>query len=288
LEKFDAVVFVEFPGEKNTYLQRLLKNKLHNLYLIIYESPVIKPDNLTSQNHHYFRKIFTWDDTAVDNKKYFKINYAHKMPRRISQETSHKKKLCTLIASNKFTAHPRELYSERIKAIRWFEQHRPEDFDLYGIGWDRHYFHGTWLGMNLARLNRLTPLAKLLKPQYPSYRGVVPSKRATHQHYRFAICYENAKDFSGYITEKIFDCFFAGCVPVYRGADNITQHIPENTFIDKRQFPTYEELYAYIKNMPEEEYRAYLRAIQSFLASDKAYPFSAEYFAKTLIHHITS
>ena len=48
----------------------------------------------------------------------------------------------------------------------------------------------------------------------------------------FAICYENARDIPGYITEKIFDCFFAGCVPIYwGGAPNVTDHIPANTFI---------------------------------------------------------
>ncbi|WP_226896450.1 glycosyltransferase family 10 domain-containing protein [Poseidonibacter ostreae] len=58
----------------------------------------------------------------------------------------------------------------------------------------------------------------------------------------------------GYITEKIFDSFFAGCVPVYLGADNITEHIPKECFIDKREFDTYEKLYKYLKNMSDEEY----------------------------------
>ncbi|KAB7887432.1 hypothetical protein GBG19_10625 [Poseidonibacter ostreae] len=68
------------------------------------------------------------------------------------------------------------------------------------------------------------------------------------------MCYENARDIPGYITEKIFDSFFAGCVPVYLGADNITEHIPKECFIDKREFDTYEKLYKYLKNMSDEEY----------------------------------
>jgi hypothetical protein len=34
--------------------------------------------------------------------------------------------------------HPLELYSKRVEAIKWFEKNHPEDFDFYGIGWDRY------------------------------------------------------------------------------------------------------------------------------------------------------
>jgi hypothetical protein len=183
-------------------------------------------------------------------------------------------------------AHPKELYTERIKAIRWFEDNHPEDFDLYGNGWDRYHFEGIFLGIKIARLNRLKFLTKLLRPYYPSYRGSIKSKRETYQKYKFAVCYENVKDAEGYITEKIFDCFFGGSVPIYLGVQNITRHIPQNTFINKRNFDTYEDLYAYIKNMPDVKYLDYLEAIKKFLKSMQAYPFSAEYFADTIIKEI--
>lgn len=38
----------------------------------------------------------------------------------------------------------------------------------------------------------------------------------------------------GYITEKIFDCFFPGVIPIYWGAENVTDYIPQDTFIDRR------------------------------------------------------
>ncbi len=101
--------------------------------------------------------------------------------------------------------------------------------------------------------------------------------------YKFAICYENARDISGYITEKIFDCFFAGCVPIYWGANNITEHIPKDCFIDKREFESYEKLYEFITSINNEKYLQYLENIETFLKSDKAYLFSSEFFAKTLI-----
>ena len=235
IRNFDAIVFIDFPTFKNKYFRRLVNNKFENLYLLILESLIIKPDNFDKQNHKYFKKIFTWNDGFVDNKKYFKINFSHKIPDKVEFNIKNKNKFCTMIVANKFKSHPLELYTERVKAIRWFEQNHLEDFDLYGIGWDRYYFKGM-----LSGLNRFDALRKLLKPKYPSYRGTVKLKRDVLQKYKFAICYENARDIPGYITEKIFDCFFAGCVPVYWGAPNVTDHIPEDTFIDRRDFKSYE------------------------------------------------
>ncbi len=130
-------------------------------------------------------------------------------------------------------------------------------------------------------------LTKLLGKKYLSYRGTIEIKNEILKSYKFAICYENARDIPGYITEKIFDCFFAGCVPIYWGAPNITDFIPANTFIDRRKFKSYEELYKYIKAMPKAEYMRYIDAIEKFIKSDAIHLFSAEYFADKIAAEIT-
>jgi len=282
IRKFDAIVFMDFPKFKNKYFKRLVSYEFNNLYLIIFESEIIRPDNWNMKNHKYFRKIFTWNDKFVDNKKYFKANFSCKIPTDLNFILNKKNKLCTMIAGHKMISHPLELYTERIKAIRWFEQNHPEDFDLYGIAWDKYYFKGM-----LVRLNRFNFLRKIMiKPRYPSYKGPIESKKEIYKRYKFAICYENARDIPGYITEKIFDCFFAGCVPIYWGASNITNHIPVDTFIDRRKFGTYEELYKYLKNIPDKEYIGYLDAIKDYVQGERIYPFSAEYFTKKIIDNI--
>ena len=268
------IIYNEMPKVKDIFPEK-------DNYLILFESEVIRPDNWNIENHKYFKKIFTWNDKFVDNKKYFKINFSHKIPDKVEFNIKNKNKFCTMIVANKFKSHSLELYTERIKAIRWFEENHPEDFDLYGIGWDKYYFKGI-----LSRLNRFDVLRKIIKPIYPSYKGPIKSKKEIYKKYKFAICYENARDIPGYITEKIFDCFFAGCVPVYWGAPNITDHIPVNTFIDRRKFGTYEELYNYLKNISDKEYISYLDAIKDFIKSDKIFPFSAECFAETLSSEI--
>ncbi len=51
-------------------------------------------------------------------------------------------RFCALVAANKRSSHRAELYSERRRAIRWFERHHPEQFDLYGVGWNRPLLGG--------------------------------------------------------------------------------------------------------------------------------------------------
>ena len=274
------LIFFDIPRNFDV----LLKNhKNIDKYLVICESMILSSINWDRNIHKSFKKIFTWNDDLVDGKKYIKYYLPNTIPEILDIDLIKKNKLCTMIIGHKFVSHPLELYTERLKAIRWFEENHPEEFDLYGIDWDKYYFKGM-----LSRLNRFDALRKLLKPKYPSYRGAVNSKREVLQRYKFAICYENAKDVPGYITEKIFDCFFAGCVPVYWGAPNVTEYIPKNTFIDKRNFNSYEELYKYLKNMSDREYVNYLDAIKDFVQSERMYPFSAEYFADTLSNEIIS
>lgn len=268
------IIYIEMPKIKS-----IMPHK--NNYLLMLETKIIRPDNWNVKNHKYFKEIFTWDDNLVDGRRYFKINQGAKIPTDLDFDLNKKVKLCTMIAGHKFKPHPLELYTERVKAIRWFEQNHSEDFDLYGMGWDKHYFRGV-----LSRLNRFKVLTKLLAPKYSSYKGAVKSKKEIYEKYKFAICYENARDIPGYITDKILDCFFAGCVPVYWGAPNVTEHISMDTFIDRTKFNTHDELYNYLKNMPDREYVDYLDAIRNFIKSDKIYPFSAECFANTLTNEI--
>lgn len=278
-DNVDGLVFFDFPNLENKYVQKaftLDKPK----FLITFESELIRRDNWELEKHRYFDKVFTWHDELVDGQKYFKINFAQEIPQSINKDLSKKEKLCTLIAGNKKIQHPLELYSQRLEAIRWFEKYHPQDFDLYGIGWDNFQFKGPKI---IRALNRIKLFTKLFAPIFPSYRGKVAYKKEVLEQYKFAICYENARDIPGYITEKIFDCLFAGCVPVYWGANNITNHIPKECFIDKRNFETYDELYIYMQNMSDTDYYNYLEHIETFLKSTKVYPFSNEYFAKTIV-----
>jgi len=52
--------------------------------------------------------------------------------------------------------------------------------------------------------------------------------------YKFIICFENSYD-DGYITEKIFNCFFAKTIPIYMGSPIVEKYLNTDSFIDGRK-----------------------------------------------------
>lgn len=273
----DAVLFLDIPARPvNELLGKWRDSVVKGV--ILQEPETIIPRNWNISLHRQFDLILTWNDALVDDKKYFKFNYGGVLPSAIPKDLSKKEKLCAVIAGNQKSDHPHSLYSKRVEAIRWFEANHPGDFDLYGRGWDEYLFHGPRIW---RALNRLKFLKKMFAPVFPSYKGQAASKIDVLLKYRFSVCYENSGAMPGYISEKIFDSFAAGCVPVYWGAPNIKDHIPPDCFLDKRDFTSYEALYERMKTMNDTEYLSRLAAIESFFGSEKGAKFSAECFAET-------
>jgi hypothetical protein len=253
-------------------------------YLLMLETPQVCPANGISSNWDCYRKVFTWNDELISGDRFIKINFPNPIYIHPIDGFSARDRFCCLISSNRTlsTQDDRILYPERVKAIRWFEQNAPQDFDLYGMDWDIPVVAGGLVGKLARRFWRTLGRLVTMRP-FPSYRGRVAHKRDVLDRTRFAICYENVRDLPGYITEKIFDCFFSGCVPVYWGASNITDYIPADCFVDRRQFCDTEEVYRFLKTITEQEFRGYQQRIAAFLQSDAAYPFSSEFFAETIV-----
>ncbi len=242
---------------RDTALYKLPKEKL---VLFMWEPATVLRKMYNKTTHSNFSKIYTWDDDLVDNKTYFKLYYPVLLPMIDNLPSFEEKKLCTFISSNITPKYPNSLYGERKKAIEYFEKVSEEGFEFYGRNWDPNL--------------------------YKSYRGAPKNKLETIKNYRFALCYENTHDIKGYISEKIFDCFAAGIVPIYWGASNVDHYIPFDCFIDRRKFATLEDLHSFIKALSKQEYEGYISRIRAFLGSDKAQLFSQHHFEKTFLEAI--
>ncbi|HZR95367.1 MAG TPA: glycosyltransferase family 10 [Gaiellaceae bacterium] len=194
----------------------------------------------------------------------------------------------TIINANKLPRlSTNELYSERMRAVEFFARY--DEIDLYGIGWDGPPFR---LGTTRvpAHARRVAYLAErrwrtLVPDRDPlrvaarkAWRGAVASKAATLGGYTFAICFENMI-LEGWITEKVFDCFYAGTVPIYLGAPDVEQWIPRDCYVDMRDFADYGELRAYLHGLSPAAVDGYREAARAFLGSDAFYPFSKDAFA---------
>ncbi|KIF82727.1 glycosyltransferase family 10 domain-containing protein [Noviherbaspirillum autotrophicum] len=256
-------------------------------YLLMFETHCIKPENYDPNNWNRYRKIFTWNDSLIDGVKFIKLDFPNPIMLPDVDGFAKRDNLCCMIAGNKAVNlwDERELYSERVRVIRWFEKNAPSDFRLYGTEWNMPAAAPGVIGRLSKKAWRYISRFVGLTP-FPSYCGKVEHKREVLLRTRFAICYENVRDLPGYITEKIFDCFFSGCVPVYWGANNITDYIPKNCFIDRREFSDTAAVYEYINSMSEDTFRCYQQSIANFLNSSAAYRFSSQAFAETVVKTI--
>jgi hypothetical protein len=164
----------------------------------------------------------------------------------------------------------REIYIDRIEAIHHFSSQ--SDFSLYGIGWDQP-IQGFGSDYHKAALK--------------VYKGSIPAdvrrKREVMNRFKFALCFENCA-FSGYVTEKIFDCLLAGCIPVYFGAPDIADFVPAQAFIDYRQFKNYSDLDCFLRGMTEPEARGYLDVAREFLAGSEFDKFTVDYFVNDILN----
>lgn len=226
------------------------------LILLSWEPEVVTP--LSSYKSliklsKWFDYVLTWNDKLVDHDKFYKINSPQNLI-SINSSNSYSsftsRKLLTQISSNIHSTHSSELYTLRKKLNVMLSKILMDEFDYYGRGWE---------------LNS-------------SYKGSVKNKLEILKNYKFSICFENMIGEDGYITEKIFDCFKAGVVPVYLGARNVANYIPENCFIDYQNFNNIFDFIDYIKNLDYKKWKEYILNSKRYLGSNLSKQFSIEYF----------
>ena len=140
--------------------------------------------------------------------------------------------------------------------------------DLYGQGWSKWWNREALWFLYWRHLNKLMSI----------YKGTCVSKFETLQGYDFCLCFENMA-MNGYITEKIFDCLYAGTIPLYLGAPDITKYIPENVFIDCRNYSSVSDMWIEVRALPDSKIQEMRKAGRDFLHSEDAKPFfhSLEY-----------
>lgn len=264
----DYIIFCDVPlFWEIGYIKKLLLNKDKSI-LFCFEPPVISPLGHRKFFHKFFHSVYTWNDRFVDNKKVKKFHLpVLNSNLNFPEVPFEKKKLLCILNSNKSVPYllillspfKKVLYSERLKAINFFENKIPGEFDLYGRGWNAP--------MKFSIKEKLFGHKK-----YISFRGAIPrnlnSKLEILSKYKFNLCFENCVA-DGYISEKILDCLKAHTVPIYLGAPNIEKDIPKNCFIDLREFNDYPELLNFLTNIDEKTYSQYIENGRKLLKAKK-------------------
>ncbi|MBR4927739.1 MAG: hypothetical protein IKY98_05370 [Alphaproteobacteria bacterium] len=217
-------------------------------YLVgwLQESPISLEQPLPAEQYQKFDMILTYRQDLIDNQKTFPVHIFTRV-REIKKEywKTPKSALISQIASCGFDY----AYKERVEAAKWFFENAPDDFKLYGKGWDE-------IKKDLS--------GQALKHFEQQYGGFVDDKHKAVSESKFVLAYENTIH-ADYVTEKIFDVLQAGSVPVYLGAPNIETYVPKDCFINKNDFKTYDDLYAFLKNMDDKTYEHYRQCAYRFI-----------------------
>jgi hypothetical protein len=258
-------------------------------YLIATENPYICPLNQNEAYLSEFEGVFTWNTNFSELPNVSHVFIPNQIRSENTPSYAERPIFSCIINANK--AFPKglenDLYKERIEVIRWYEKNAPLHFSLYGLGWGKPEPAFKVSDKLIRRFKRLATQLFGYKP-FPSYLGEVIDKELIYRQTKFAYCYENVANLPDYISEKIFDCFFGGCVPVYWGSHTVADHIPSSCFIDRRNFKNTEEVHRYLLSIGEVEYTQYQNNIQQFLLSAKAMQFDTSTYVATIVDKILS
>lgn len=163
----------------------------------------------------------------------------------------------------------RWLYRKRSNLIHYFAKN--QSIDVYGSDWDKRY---------LALSHYSYPL------ENSSWKGRIPgSKFPVMCRYDFCLCIENSR-FPGYITEKIFDCFAVGTIPIYYGAEDVKDYLPSETFIDLSEFQSNDDLMLHLRSMPDKMKANYRESIKSYLEDEPNDQFSPNKYINQIIEAV--
>ncbi len=263
--------------------------RVKDSYLIALENPYINRFNDDENYFRQFKHAFTWNPKFFHLDNITPIHIPNQMNWAPFLPFDQRNTFSCLINANKSfpVTLNSDLYQERIRVIRWYEKNAPDYFHLYGMGWQKPPRKPGVFGKLSRRINRIRTQLYGFKP-FPSYRGEIRNKRDVLATCKFSFCYENVRDLPNYVTEKIIDSLLAGCVPIYWGANNVTELIPKSCFIDRRGFDSMESMHAYLLSIDNQRYSEFQEAIISFLKSQDAYAFSSENFASIISEKIMS
>lgn len=134
-----------------------------------------------------------------------------------------------------------ELYSVRIQAVA--ELAPRNAVDLYGGGWDRFLLRESRLRWRMWK-----PALRHRRVLRSVWKGAPASKFDVLARYEFCLCLENMR-MDGFTTEKMWDCLYAGTIPIYLGPRDIASMVPPRCYVDASQFGSWGEAWDHARSL---------------------------------------
>lgn len=254
-------------GILNGYRPLVGRNDVRLRGFILFEPPLVAPHMYRAlpEITRHFESAYVHNvlgdgyslrgvDTGKLNKLYWPQPYDSEIEPYWSRG-SRLNKLVVIAGNHNPRFRKPELYSRRIQAVA--ELVGRDAIDLFGRGWECWWSrHSAWLPYWKHRM----AIAK-------AYRGSCDSKLEVLSRYRFCLCLENMP-MTGYLTEKLFDCLYAGTVPLYLGAPDIDELVPADAYVDLRQFSDFNSMFDAVSAMSDQEWQRIRGAGREFLRGE--------------------
>ena len=244
------------------------------------ESPAVIPTLAEREFWDQSDHVFTWLK-VFNEEKFIQINH----PTTVEEVRSSGPKLYEycLISARKSNENGRLIgYDIRDSYLRHARELKLP-LRLYGRGWDK--FVGDTRLKRMA--NRLIPAWALRVNPFPELHfGEIDKKEPIIGHSKFTFAIENTDGYENYVSEKIIDALRCYSLPLYWGHEAVRKYIPDDIFIDLKNFDSPVELFHFCNTLSAADYCGYIHRIKRFLQGGGLHPFSPEAFAKKLVSNI--
>lgn len=294
LDQASVFLMMELPQSPDVVLGIRQKHPHLKIVLQILESPLGRRWVFDPANHAVFDAVLTYNSYLGGSEKYFIYNIPagglDEWNGSVNEIPWQERKTACLVANVpncrpwlprrsgvgviragwrfnvstwwNYITEQDSLYGQRFEVARSLAEVCRDTFDIYGPGWGN-------VAVNSVRR---------------SARGVwADSKLELLGRYRFNIAFENCLNDCGYISEKIFDAFLAGTVPVYLGNTQIKECVPKDSFIDASQFRSARELARYLEQVLFADWQEMHEAGVDFLRTHARVSFGSMQYVESML-----
>jgi hypothetical protein len=195
--------------------------------LVINEPKVVRPSNFDPQVQLNYGMIVV----VGGNPKAYKSTVNWPQPWRSHKTDIRIKRIQkpVIIVSNRISFMEGENYSLRRKVIS-----DVGGIDYFGRDWGYslnekifHLMSNFKIAVKSGSVPRIASLKNWFK-SFSSSGGEIPDKNVILQKYAYSVTIENS---NGYLSEKLFDCFFNFTIPIYVGPNPSDYGIPEDLVV---------------------------------------------------------
>ena len=260
----EAILFVDFDDDPAEIIAPYIRK--HPAGLIRQEPQIVRPQNYRVDFLSHMN--FVIDVGRPPGPSILRVNWPQDWNLEILEQSNSNSKdridKTVMINRNLLSFVAGEMYS-----LRRLVAQRSSEIEVWGMGWEMPFIN--------RAIRVIEELLIPLRHGFPvklssingwfksplSFKGPAEDKLATLSKYKYSLVIENSLD---YMSEKLFDCFFAGTLPIYVGPNPTEFGIPEFAAIHSK--PSIESVLESINLAREVDLEDWRSSLFAWLSSE--------------------